>query len=222
MPAVYTDVRALSYQSLCQLCKKHNISTQRCGRETLEILLCEVLGISTTGTGSRSVTLKTAKPKVESHCFDEKEMAEYEALTPSYVQSIDSWASEAKDLPAIDVGMVKPYLLNRGNSEFTLETLKKYKLTRSYQHVTAKNVHSVCIHKTTTFCLVKAQCLLSQSSENKRMKWLFVVLDKMTGEPYGAFCTCTVGYVMVQKSCKCFSCAFRQEFSDNIMGPNLT
>ncbi|XP_070536263.1 uncharacterized protein [Ptychodera flava] len=44
-----------------------------------------------------------------------------------------------------------------------------------------------------TFCLVKAQCNPSQSGDSARVKWLHVVLDKMTGEPYGAFCVCAVG-----------------------------
>lgn len=142
--------------------------------------------------GSGKEGRETKQPRLA----DKSELAEFETLTPSYVQSLDGWTKDIRDVPDLDIGIVKKYLLQSSNPEFTRESLKRYKLSRSYSHLQAKHIHSlafIVLYNSDTFCIIKAQCLPSQSGDSKRVKWLHVILDKKTGDPYGAFCICTVG-----------------------------
>ncbi|CAC5357723.1 unnamed protein product [Mytilus coruscus] len=94
------------------------------------------------------------------------------------------------------MSMVKKYLLNCQVSEYNQTSLRQYKLTRAYQHLDAKHLNNVSynpIVNSDTFGAVKASCLPSQSSEKAKTKYLHIILDQHTSEPYGAFCTCTVG-----------------------------
>ena len=100
---------------------------------------------------------------------------------------MDGWTKNISDVPDIDIGCVKRYLLASNNAEFTKDSLKKYKLTtRAYRHLEAKNINSVMFNPVSgseTFCVVKAQCIPSQSTDSRHVKWLHVILDKSTGEP---------------------------------------
>ncbi|XP_069122147.1 uncharacterized protein [Argopecten irradians] len=199
IPKTFSQVKGLSYRDVLVVCKNFNINYHKIGRDALDILVCEQLGISTTGSRPKlSSCLSEVKPKVECHCLDKEELSEFQSITPSLVNSLTNWTKDAKLLPDIDIGQVKKYLVSTENNEFSKDSLKTYKLTRSYQHLHAKHIHSVKLyHGSPTFCVVKAQCLPSQSSDNKRVKWLYAVLDKQTGEPYGGFCVCTVGRTQV-------------------------
>ena len=195
-PRSYKEVRNLSHQNLKYFCKDADTDAHGIGRDALEILLCESLGIS--ATGSKKVRQETKLPRVSDHCLDKNELTEFEKLTPTYVQSLKGWSKSITNVPDVDIGTVKRYLLSSNNPEFSKDKLKKYKLSRSYAHLEAKHIHSVMYNdlpESDTFCIIKAQCLPSQSGDLKRVKWLHVILDKKTGEPYGAFCICTVGYV---------------------------
>ncbi|XP_070555389.1 uncharacterized protein [Ptychodera flava] len=192
-PRSFKDVRSLSYSNLLSHCRAANIITKGISRHALEVLLCHKLHLST--TGGNDVVFG---PKLEDHCLDATETKEFERFTPTYVQSLQGWTKNISSIPEIDVGTVKKYLLASPSQDpdFTKASLKRYKLSRSYEHISAKNIHSVMYNSLTeskTFCLVKAQCNPSQSGDSARVKWLHVVLDKMTGEPYGAFCVCAVG-----------------------------
>lgn len=196
-PKTFKEVKALSYSQLIRLCKDAEIKTQRIGRDALEVFLCDAIGVSTTGSNKLGREMK--KPRLKDHALDENEVKEFEDLTTAKVQSLDGWTKSLKDLPDLDIGIVKKYLLKSDNPQFTAAELKHYKLCRAYEHIKAKHIHSVMFNPliaSPTFCVVKAQCLPSQSSENKKVKCLHVILDKITGEPYGAFCVCTVGYVL--------------------------
>lgn len=191
-PQSYKEVKGLSYNNLLYLCKDACIKTFRVGRDALEILLCESLNLSTTGTHRDG----QQKPRLDDHCLDEKELKEFTSLTPAFVQALDGWTKNIKDVPDVDIGAVKNYLLASNDPDFTKASLKKYKLTRAYEHLKANHINSLMFHPlpdSETFCIVKAQCLPSQSTESRRVKWLHVILDKRLGEPYGAFCICTVG-----------------------------
>ncbi|CAG2212198.1 unnamed protein product [Mytilus edulis] len=90
--------------------------------------------------------------------------------------------------------MVKKYLLNCQVSDYDKTSLRQYKLTRAYQHLDAKHLNNVSFNPivdSDTFCAVKASCLPSQSGEEAKTKYLHIILDQHTSEPYGAFCTCT-------------------------------
>lgn len=194
-PKTYKEVKGLSFINLVKLCKNSNIKTYHVGRDALDVLLCEALDISTTGSHSHNDGRQT-RPRLEDHCLDARELNELTEITPAAVQAMDGWTKNIKEIPDIDIGCVKKYLLKKNNPDFTKGSLKTYKLTRAYQHLQAKNIHSIMFNplsSSETFCLVKAQCIPSQSTESRRVKWLHVILDKTIGEPYGAFCSCTVG-----------------------------
>ena len=50
---------------------------------------------------------------------------------------------------------------------------------------------------------VKASCIPFQGVDEARIKHLHVILHKQTGEPYGGFCTCTVGLIFHWKKQLC-------------------
>ncbi|WAQ94193.1 hypothetical protein MAR_006664 [Mya arenaria] len=45
-----------------------------------------------------------------------------------------------------------------------------------------------------TFSVLRALCNPSQSTNADVVKVVFVIVDKISGVPYGGFCTCTVGH----------------------------
>lgn len=193
LPTNFKEIKALPYPRLTSLCKKYNLNIGHIGRQAIEILLCDSLCISTTGSHDG---LLPKHPRVNEHCLDDNELAEFSTFTPTYMQSMTGWTKHLKEIPEVDVGTVKKYLLASQNEEFSKDNMKNYKLSRSYAHLNARSINNIMFNPmeySNTFCAIKAQCLPSQSTENRRVKWLHVILDKSTGEPYGAFCVCTVG-----------------------------
>ena len=53
------------------------------------------------------------------------------------------------------------------------------------------------------FISVKASCIPFQSGDEAKIKHLHVILHKQIGEPYGGFCTCTVGLINFWKKQLC-------------------
>ena len=99
-----------------------------------------------------------------------------------------------------DVSSIKKYLINSKAQEFTVTSLRHYKLWRAYQHLDANHICNVSFNQlkhSSTFCAIKASCIPSQSGNEAKIKHVHVIMDKQTGEPYGGFCTCTVGLVIV-------------------------
>ena len=192
-PRTYKDVKSLTYDTLLRLCKDANVETRKVGRDALEIFLCDALGISTTGTHTGQNQIR---PRLDNHCLDDNELKEFIKLTPAYVQGLPGWTKDIRNVPDVDIGGVKRYLLSSNNPDFTKDTLKKYKQTRAYGHVSAKHINGLLFNplpNSDTFCIVKAQCIPSQSGDSRHVKWLHVILDKHLGEPYGAFCICAAG-----------------------------
>jgi hypothetical protein len=58
-----------------------------------------------------------------------------------------------------------------------------------------KFVHSKAITEdlSDTFLVIEAQCNSSQSGQEEKVKAMYILIDKTSGLPYGAYCTCTVG-----------------------------
>ena len=160
------------------------METRKVRRDALEIFLCDSFGISTTGA---HVGQGQSKPRLDDHCLDNNELEEFMKLTPAYVQGLPGWTKNIKDVPDVDIGCIKKYLLASNDPDFTKDTLKKYKQTRAYAHVSAKHINGLLFNPLTTsdtFCIVKAQCIPSQSGDSRHVKWLHVILDKHLGEPY--------------------------------------
>lgn len=193
-PQTYKDVKNLNLRDLKRLCIDANIKTDGVGRNSLEILLCFELNILTCGTSEKN-DFCIKEPKIENHLLDRKQLIEFQQLSPNYLLKLPGWTKEVPDID-LDMSMVKKYLLNCQVSEYNQTSLRQYKLTRAYQHLDAKHLNNVSynpIVNSDTFCAVKASCLPSQSGEEAKTKYLHIILDKHTSEPYGAFCTCTVG-----------------------------
>lgn len=128
--------------------------------------------------------------------LDKKQLEEFESYAPTNLIKQPGWKKDIQALPDLDISSVKQYLLNSKVDEFNAQTLRQYKLTRSYQHLEAKHICNVSFNilvNSETFCAVRASCLPSQSGDEAKIKYLHVILDKYTGEPYGGICTCTVG-----------------------------
>jgi hypothetical protein len=87
---------------------------------------------------------------------------------------------------------VKSFLLD--SNTIAEDMKRKYKLSRPYQ--LKEMVHSVSFNdlpSSENFCLVKAKCNPSQSTNEDDVKSLFCIFNKKTGCPLGGFCSCTAG-----------------------------
>jgi hypothetical protein len=141
-------------------------------------------------------------PKCVDHMLDDQQLNEYGCLTPSYLLKQEGWSKDTSQLPDIDVSSIKKYLINSKAQEFTVTSLRHYKLSRAYQHLDANHICNVSFNQlkhSSTICAIKASCIPSQSGNEAKIKHVHVIMDKQTGEPYGGFCTCTVGLVIVYK-----------------------
>lgn len=121
-PRIYKEVKALSYSDLKYFCKDASIDTENVGRDALENILCDTMGIST--TGSHKIGREVKQPRLDDHCLNDKEIAEFESLTPSVTQSLDGWQKNISEMPKMDIGIVKKYLLNSNNPDFNKDSLK--------------------------------------------------------------------------------------------------
>jgi len=103
--------------------------------------------------------------------------------------------------PLVDDADVKQYLL-QGNI-LDLVAMRTYKITRPYQ--LKNSVHSLkysSLGGSTSFCVIRGLCNPSQSTSHDDVKMFHIILDKITGQPYGGYCTCTVGWVKYHSKVK--------------------
>ena len=187
----YSDVASLSAVDLKKQCKTHNVNTSF-SKSARVNLLCLTLGLSTCGGKEYSFL-----PRSTRHSLSNKQLAEYARLTPAYLHSLTGWTKELQHLPPLDDGVVKKYLLD--TNLLTKQQEVKYKIQRPFQM--KEFVHSIRIHcqPSETFIAIEAQCNSSQSAATENVKALYIIIDKITAEPYGAYCTCTVGYELNYK-----------------------
>jgi hypothetical protein len=198
-PKSLKEVKSTGLKDLKALCKDAGINIGGVGREALEILLCIELGIRTSGVDVGD-DFGRKIPKCVDHMLDDQQLNEYGCLTPSYLLKQEGWSKDTSQLPDIDVSSIKKYLINSKAQEFTVTSLRHYKLSRAYQHLDANHICNVSFNQlkhSSTFCAIKASCIPSQSGNEAKIKHVHVIMDKQTGEPYGGFCTCTVGLVIV-------------------------
>lgn len=103
------------------------------------------------------------------------------------------WTTDISKVPEINNVSVKHYLLE--TNILDKSSSRTYKLSRPYQ--LRSSVHSVkyCENVASdTFGILSARCNSSQSANPDEVKVLYIVIDKITGDPYSGFCTCTVGF----------------------------
>lgn len=173
----FKDIQALPARQLNALCEQHGVDV-KCGKKARVNLLCQAVGVSTTG-GTVGQLFNDSLQKI----------------TPQYLSTLkDGWSTDLLTCPDLDEGGVKSYLLKG-------KTLKEdqrrfYKLSKPYKM--KDFIHSLRINpkplKTSNdFILIKGQCNASQSAQEEDVKTFFVVLDAISGQPLGGYCTCTVG-----------------------------
>ena len=185
-PTSVTQIQALKAVDLRSLCSKFGVD-QKMGRKTREALLCHALGIATTGEGTG---ISPAMPKNDN--LSKAQMEEYSMLTPHFVMSLSGWTKNLMDAPTMDIKPIKDYLLSMDT--ITATQSRKYKESRPYQlKEFIHNVYFNALPDLKTFCCLKGECLPSLSTAADDVKAVISVLDRITGDPVGGYCTCTAG-----------------------------
>ncbi|XP_060592462.1 uncharacterized protein LOC132747159 [Ruditapes philippinarum] len=182
----YNSVANLKNEQLKKLCKENNVDV-KLPKKARIVLLCHILGISTTGH-LQSVNGVKSSTK---HLTD-AQREELHNITPAYMCRLNSWKKDISYLPDIEESIVKKYLINA--DVLNTSDARTYKISRPY--ALQQFVHSITYNDESgsdNFTIIKAQCNPSQSTNQDEIKLVYVVIDKYLGEPYGGFCTCTVG-----------------------------
>ena len=183
----FSAVQKLSLRELDKLCLNFGI-LKTLPRNVKVNAVCHCLGLSTSGTQSLNQWMPQFAGARQS------QLAELRALSPKVFYGLDGWTKDLRGVPAIDDGITKQYLLK--NCILNGSSMRTYKLTRPFQLKAA--VHSVEFNElgSSSLCVIRALCNPSQSTDKDEVKMVHVVLDKANGEPYGGYCTCTVGFVI--------------------------
>ncbi|XP_064646745.1 uncharacterized protein LOC135499736 [Lineus longissimus] len=193
-PSTYLDVSRLPLKELNNLCNANNINIKY-GKKAKINILSNKLSITTTGKKK-----EPAVPHLDNHNLSKEQLIEFQTLTPAHLATLKEWTKDLEKIPDVDESIVKKYLCQ--TRVIGLSEERMYKLTRPYQ--LKDFVHSMLIHTSpapgtsdmseNTFIAVQAQCNASQSSSSDDVKVVFAILDSLTGQPHGGYCTCTVGF----------------------------
>lgn len=176
-PCNYSDIANLKASELKSLCLTNGIDN-KFPKKAKIIFLCHALGISTTGN-SRITTSGTQNSFLKD-------------VTPKFMCQIKNWTKDLSNVPVIEEVYVKNYLLK--TDVIDVKNARSYKLTRPFE--LKKFIHSVVFTENEpdcTFCILRGMCNSSQSTCADEVKVVFAIIDKLSGEPLGGFCTCTVG-----------------------------
>lgn len=183
-----SKISKLSKRNLDQKCVELglDVSLPRLAKVNI---VCLCLGISTSG-GSILPFL----PRLPTHVLSQEQTREYQTLTPPYVYTREEkdWSKNLELLPDVDDATVKKYLLD--TDVLSKTDGRRYKLSRPYQM--KSHIHSVRIHPlrtSSTFMIVKGLCNPSQSTNKDEVKAVYCIIDKISAQPYGGYCTCTAG-----------------------------
>ncbi|XP_053391619.1 uncharacterized protein LOC123552538 [Mercenaria mercenaria] len=182
----YNSVAGLKADRLKKLCQYYNIDV-KLPKKARIVLLCHCLGISTTGH-VQQVTNRSDATKY----LTDSQRQELAGITPAYMCRLNEWKKDLSSVPDIEESAVKKYLIN--TEVLSASDARTYKISRPF--ALQQFVHSVLFNdnnSSETFLLIRAQCNPSQSTNPDEVKVVFVIIDRYLGEPYGGFCTCTVG-----------------------------
>ena len=175
------------------MCQEEGIRVSL-AKKAKQNLLGLSLNISTSGPSS----VQPFQPKSKDSPLSQQELEYFAKLTPIYLEKNTGWTKQLTEVPPIDDIIVKDYLL--GTSTIGEKFKRCYKLSRPYQLVNfVHSLHFNSLPQSPTFCAVRGQCLGSQSSSQDDVKAMYCILDCITGEPYGGYCTCTAGWVFMEE-----------------------
>jgi len=189
----YSDIQRWSTAILNKHCRALNIDTSLPKSAKINAI-CHCCNVTTAGEAN-TLSLSTLPRTAES--LTKRQLLELQSLTPKILYSLTDWSSDIATIPAVDETDVKRYLLQ--TDTLTSECERTYKLSRPYQ--LKQFVHSVQICNVSSFCVIRARCLPSQSTNEDDVKLMHIVISRITGQPYGGYCTCTVGYVLCNLIC---------------------
>ncbi|XP_060569587.1 uncharacterized protein LOC132728003 isoform X1 [Ruditapes philippinarum] len=187
----YNEIASLSAVKLKQLCGEYNID-KTLPKKAKIIFICQRLGISTTGN---SLNVQKSSKVRRNDSLTSQQHEELDQLRSKILHGMPSseWTNEISKLPEINDVSVKKYLIDYNILDKS--SARTYKLSRPYQ--LRSSVHTVRYCENVgsdTFGIISARCNSSQSSNQDDVKVLYIVIDKITGDPYSGFCTCTVGF----------------------------
>jgi len=182
----YNDILRLSTADLNAYCRQFSIETAL--PKTVKVnAVCHCLGVSTVGD-SPNVTLTALSRTSES--LTKSQLLELQSLSPKILYTLTDWSCDISEIPNIDDSDVKRFLLQ--TDILCAESERTYKLSRPYQLKQFVHTVQVC-NVSSSFWIIRAQCLPSQSTNKEDIKLMHIIIDKVTGQPYGGYCTCTVG-----------------------------
>ena len=182
----YTDVHNLSLGDLNSFCEIFAVDIAL-PRSAKVNAVCHCMGISTAGGDC----IPQLTPKIRDG-LTKCQVDEFESITPAVLYCLTDWTTDLSNVPAVDDNDVKKYLLQ--TDILDTSAARTYKISRPYQ--LKGFVHSLRFHPmplSKSFCAVRAMCNPSQSTNKDDIKLLHVILDKISGQPIGGHCTCTVG-----------------------------
>ena len=192
-PDTFQEVHSLSVVELNRLCKE--LCVPKGYSKSAKInLVCLSLALSTSGDNKENFA--PVLPRQKSHGLSSVQLQEFQSLSPSYLATLADWSKDMSIIPDLDEATVKRYL--KDTNILTLEMSRTYKLSRPFQ--LKQFVHSMRCHPLPShpsFVAVQAQCNPSQSTSPENVKLMFMILDGVTGDPVGGYCTCTVGWDML-------------------------
>ena len=187
LPTNQGDVLALKFNGLNWFCKQNDIDVSL-PKKARQSLLCLALGISTSGQGCNT---QLSIPK-DGLLLPRKQLDEYQQLTPHILAKANGWTKSLSNTTTLEVTPIKQYLL--GASVITQTEARRYKETRAYAMTDfVQNIYFNILPSSPTFCAVRGQSLPSLGTSNDDIKEMFCILDKITGDPLGGYCTCTAG-----------------------------
>lgn len=185
----YTDVNRMSVKRLNEFCLQFGIDIKLPKNSKINAI-CHCLDISPSGAKFDWIVLpRTAE------LLSQSQLDELQQLTPAKLYQLQDWSSDISQMPVLDDMTVKKFLLQTNEIDDSMG--RTYKLSRPYQ--LQKFVHSVQINglnMSSFFSVIRARCNPSQSTDKDEVKLVHVLLDKSSGQPYGGYCTCTVGYAV--------------------------
>ena len=193
LPLKFSQLRNLSKSEIRDLCKSNCIDPELPHKARIKLLALK-LGISSSGQSKELFV-----PRITNHGLSPVQLAEFSMLTPDKVSTMDGWTKSIESTPDLDESMVTRFLLNTDVIPPTFK--RQYKISRPYQ--LQEEVHSLHFNAgkdLKTFCLLWCKCNPSQSTSADDVKVVFCILDKITGQPYGGYCTCTAGCVTLVES----------------------
>jgi hypothetical protein len=176
----FSDIQRLSVADLNTYCCNFNIDTAL-PKAVRVNAVCHCLNVSTSGE-SQGLALTTLPRTTES--LTKPQLRELQSLTPKVLYCLKDWSSDISNVPNIDETDVKRFLLQTDTLSANSE--RTYKLSRPYQLKQFVNSVQVC-SLSSSFNIIRARCLPSQSTDKDDVKLMHIIIDAVTGQPYGGY-----------------------------------